>query len=72
MDLVNGQAGGNEALDFSADASNAAGCGAMPVVVPFDTTFPQGSPVCVKYLDIIGPGLAYADPNGVCVASART
>jgi hypothetical protein len=68
VDLVNGQAGGNSALDYSADARSAAGCGAMPVVVPFDTSFPQGSPVCVKYLDIIGPGLAYSDPNGVCVA----
>jgi hypothetical protein len=68
VDLVNGQAASNEALDYSADARNAAGCGAMPVVVPFDSSFPQGSPVCVKYLDIIGPGLQYSDPNGVCVA----
>jgi hypothetical protein len=68
VDLVNGQAGGNAALDYSADARTASGCGAMPVVVPFDTSFPQGSPVCVKSLDIIGPGLAYSDPNGVCVA----
>jgi len=68
VDLVNGQAGGNAALDFSPEARTALGCGATPVVVPFDTSYPQGSPVCVKYLDIIGPGLAYADPNGVCVA----
>jgi hypothetical protein len=68
IDLVTGQAGGNAALDYSAAARNELGCGATPVVVPFDTSFPQGSPVCVKYLDIIGPGLAYENPNGVCIA----
>jgi len=68
VDLVNHQSGGNAVLDYSPDARNAAGCGATPVVVPFDTPFPEGTPVCVKYLDIIGPGLAYSDPNGVCVA----
>jgi hypothetical protein len=71
IDLVAGQSSGNAALDYSSEARSAAGCGATPVLVTFETSFPQGSPICVKALDVIGPGLAYADANGVCVAECE-
>ncbi len=57
----------NAAFDYSDDAK--AECAGLPQVVTYEGQYPEGSPVCVKYLDVIGPApYPYADPNDVCVA----
>lgn len=57
---------GNAALDYSADAR--AACGGLPQVVTYLGAYPEGSPLCVKYLDIIAPVGPYGNPNDVCAA----
>jgi len=57
---------GNAALDYSSDAT--AACSGMPQVVTYLGAYPEGSALCVKYLDIIGPTAPYSDPHDVCKA----
>ena len=57
---------GNAGLDYSPDAL--AACGDLPQVVTYLGPYPEGSALCVKYLDVIGPTAPYGDPNDVCRA----
>src|SRR5687768_12291371 len=57
---------GNASVDYSEDAR--AACGGGPQLVTYEGAYPEGSAVCVKYLDVIGPGLRYNDANEVCAA----
>ena len=56
---------GNTSLDYSAEAIGR--CGG-PEVVTYLGAYPEGSAVCVKYFDVIGPGLPYANANNLCAA----
>jgi hypothetical protein len=55
---------GNVSLDYSADAT--AACGGLPQVVTYEGSYPEGSPTCLKYIDVVG--VKYSDPNEVCIA----
>jgi hypothetical protein len=63
---LNVRATSNASLDYSVDAK--AACGGLPQVVTYEGAYPEGAPACVKYLEVIGPGRPYANPNAVCVA----
>ncbi len=58
-------------LDYSEGARVAAGCGAAPVVVTYEGRFPEGYPVCVKCLAILGGGARYDTVNSLCVDQCK-
>ncbi len=61
---------GNVALDYSDEAKSF--CSGLPMVVTYLGSYPQGLPVCVNFIQTIGPDpLPYRDADEVCVGFCK-